>query len=171
MQRVVLAMVVALGWMGCEDPQDPVCEEAVTCWQGCEAISSDCNKNCPSGTSTTRPSGCIDVTDDSSSGQDTSDSDTEPGPVLCEGNFECTIPGSLDCAEIGACSIDLDEGGCTACQGVACGTVSQCDTLFPCVDGAIVVQGCCLDSDCVGVAPFCGRYIGTNNVCVLHDDI
>lgn len=163
---VLLVFVVA-----CSEDKDPVCVEAITCWNGCEAVSSDCNKNCPTGSTTARPSGCLADAISSDATPSDTPSDTDPGPLLCEGPAECTVSGSRDCIEIGACSSDLDEGGCTACQGVGCGTVSQCDTLFPCVDGAIVVQGCCADSDCTGVTPFCGRFIGTNNVCVLHDDI
>ena len=55
--------------------------------------------------------------------------------------------GSTDCAVLG------DEW-CTECLGQSCdgtedtGAIANGCALFPCVDGARVVQGCSTDSDC-----------------------
>ncbi len=57
------------------------------------------------------------------------------------------------------------------CQGVECGSVESCDVEYPCIDGTILLQGCCTDSECEGLTPFCGMYSGTHNICVLNDDV
>ncbi len=98
------------------------------------------------------------------------------GPCGC-GPYECPhlscvdAIGSTDCAEIAAISSDIDVAGCELCQGVACGQLPPCDNQYPCIHGEISLVSCCEDSDCGGIAPFCGRYLGTNNVCVLSDDV
>ena len=85
---------------------------------------------------------------------------------------ECeAIVGSRDCEALAAVSPDLDLATCLLCQGIACGQEADCDAEYPCVRGAIVLQGCCTDDDCADLTPFCGMFIGTNNVCVLHDDV
>ncbi|MCA9662077.1 MAG: hypothetical protein KC486_27305 [Myxococcales bacterium] len=67
-------------------------------------------------------------------------------------------------------SPDLTLEECETCQGAACDSDPLCDQ-YPCVDGSIVLRGCCTDADCEGLAPFCGMYIATNNICVDSDDI
>ncbi len=94
--------------------------------------------------------------------------------LLCGGNTECTISGSTSCEEIAACSIDIDAATCNERQGEACDDENQTGE-FPCVNNELVLRGCCSDADCEGLLEgrrlFCGQFIGTNNVCVLDDDI
>lgn len=85
---------------------------------------------------------------------------------LCE-----AAAGVTDCEVLVTLADELTLEVCTTCQGAACGTVSECDTQFPCIDGKIVVQGCCSDEDCAGLSLFCGMFIAVNNVCVLSDDV
>jgi hypothetical protein len=80
--------------------------------------------------------------------------------------------GSRDCAAIVAASPDPATGeACSKCQGKTCGTTG-CEH-FPCVDGAVVVQGCNEDADCTALpnAPFCGKHSAPDKVCVDQDDI
>ncbi len=79
--------------------------------------------------------------------------------------------GSTDCSTLAEVSIDLTLDECLACQGAACGSDATCDAKFPCVDGEILIVGCADDEDCQGVSSFCGRYTGTNDVCVPDDDV
>lgn len=99
----------------------------------------------------------------------TTDATTDPsgttGPQACE-----AIVGSTDCAALAEVSIDLSLEDCIACQATPCGADPLCDGQYPCIDGEIVIKGCCSDAQCAGLTPFCGMFIGTNNVCVLQDD-
>lgn len=95
----------------------------------------------------------------------TTDPSATTGPQACE-----AIVGSTECAALAEVSGDLSFEECTACQAAPCGTDPICDGQYPCIDGAIVVKGCCSDAQCAGLTPFCGMFIGTNNVCVLQDD-
>ena len=79
--------------------------------------------------------------------------------------------GVTECAVLVKLAEELTEELCTTCQGAACGTEPDCDSQFPCVEGRIVVQGCCGDEDCAGLSPFCGMFIAINNVCVVSDDV
>lgn len=81
------------------------------------------------------------------------------------------IVGSTDCAALAEVSPDLSLEECMMCQGAPCGEHEQCDSQYPCVDGFIVLRGCCTDGQCEGLTPFCGMFIATNNVCVKNDDI
>jgi hypothetical protein len=92
------------------------------------------------------------------------------GTLTCEYGT-CDITGTTDCAAIAACSGDIDEMGCNDCQGIACGQGSWCDDAFPCINNAIVLRGCCHDSECGDLGALCGRATGTNNVCVLNDAV
>lgn len=81
------------------------------------------------------------------------------------------IVGSTDCAALAEVSPDLSLEECMMCQGAPCGEHELCDSQYPCVDGSIVLRGCCTDGQCEGLTSFCGMFIGTNNVCVKNDDI
>lgn len=96
----------------------------------------------------------------------TEDPSGTTGSELCD-----AIVGSRDCAALVGISGDLTLEECMLCQGAPCGQEASCDSQYPCVDGAIVIQGCCTDEQCAGLTPFCGMFIGTNNVCVLSDDV
>ncbi|MBK8262462.1 MAG: hypothetical protein IPK80_14160 [Nannocystis sp.] len=87
-------------------------------------------------------------------------------PAAC-----AAIVGSQECALLAEVSPELELAACLLCQGIACGAEASCDDQYPCVDDKIVIQGCCTDEQCEGLSPFCGMYTGTNNVCVLHDDV
>lgn len=87
------------------------------------------------------------------------------GGQACE-----AIVGSEDCALLAEVSPDLELEQCLMCQGALCGEIAECDGQFPCVDGAIVLRGCCTDDQCEGLTPFCGMFIGINNICVEDDD-
>jgi hypothetical protein len=94
-------------------------------------------------------------------------------PAGCSGssNSDDTHVGSRDCAVISAASPDpATDDACTRCQNMACDTMG-CD-LFPCVDNALVVQGCNEDLDCSALpnTPFCGKYSAPDNVCVKNDN-
>ena len=111
----------------------------------------------PGGTSTSGPG---ETDTGAATGSDTT------GAAACE-----AIVGSTDCAALVAVSPDLTLEECMTCQGAACGQEPVCDGQYPCVDGSIVLQGCCSDEQCAGLTLFCGMFIGTNNICVLHDDV
>jgi hypothetical protein len=94
------------------------------------------------------------------------------GPVECP-EAACPQLNVTTCQELEtfeAVSLSADE--CLQCQGASCGADAgtTCD-LFPCSDGATVIQGCCTDSDCNGLAPFCGRGAGPHGVCVMTDPL
>lgn len=89
---------------------------------------------------------------------------TAPGPS-CE-----AIVGSEDCNWLAEVSPDLELDLCLTCQGAPCGQHAECDSLFPCVEGAIVLRGCCTDEQCAGLTPFCGMFLGIDNICVESDD-
>ena len=110
----------------------------------------------------------------------TSGGSTSGGTEASSGGTEATTGGVSRCeAAVGVteCAVlvklaeELTEELCTTCQGAACGTEPDCDSQFPCVEGRIVVQGCCSDEDCAGLSPFCGMFIAINNVCVVSDDV
>lgn len=96
----------------------------------------------------------------------TTTDDGTTGAAACE-----DIVGSMDCPALVAVSGDLTLEQCMLCQGATCGEQPECDGNYPCVDGKIVLRGCCTDEQCAGLSPFCGMFIATNNVCVLNDDI
>lgn len=108
-------------------------------------------------------------TEASSGGTEASSGGTEAttgGVSRCE-----AAVGVTECAVLVKLAEELTEELCTTCQGAACGTEPDCDSQFPCVEGRIVVQGCCSDEDCAGLSPFCGMFIAINNVCVVSDDV
>jgi hypothetical protein len=82
----------------------------------------------------------------------------------------CEIAGELDCALLVEFSGELTMQECEMCQGAPCGAVPECNN-YPCVDGQVVIRGCCEDSECADLTPFCGMFIAVNNVCVQSDDI
>ena len=76
----------------------------------------------------------------------------------CDGSDEDDLRvGSRDCAVL-----DGSEAGlCTTCQGQSCDQVG-CE-FFPCVDGAIVVEGCSADAQCAPLSTteqtiYCGMF-------------
>jgi len=81
------------------------------------------------------------------------------------------IVGSDDCAALAGVSPDLTLEDCMTCQGAPCGQEAMCDQQFPCVDGSIVLRGCCTDAQCTGLTMFCGMFIGVNHICVNDDDV
>ncbi len=87
------------------------------------------------------------------------------GAPICE-----DIVGSQDCEALVEVATELSFETCIQCQGVPCGVDAECDNAFPCVDEAIVIQGCCSDRQCAGLSLYCGMFIATNNVCVNDDD-
>jgi len=119
-----------------------------------------------SGTTTDLDTGTTIVTDTVTTTDPTEDPSGTTGPQACE-----AIVGSTDCAALAEVSGDLSIEECMACQAAPCGTDPICDGQYPCIDGEIVIQGCCTDEQCMGLTPFCGMFIGTNNVCVLQDDV
>jgi hypothetical protein len=89
----------------------------------------------------------------------------EAPPASCESDGS----GVRDCAILdGKTGASLEL--CNACQGTACGTRPDCDSQLPCVDGNIAVVGCCGESDCAGIAPYCGQFLGLGSICVDADD-
>jgi len=92
--------------------------------------------------------------------------ETSADPPAC-----AAIVGSRECALLAEVSGDLELSECLLCQGIACGQQASCDDQYPCIEGAIVIQGCCTDEQCAGLTPFCGMYSGTNFVCVRSDDV
>jgi hypothetical protein len=104
--------------------------------------------------------------DSTSTAAETTTAGSTTEPAACAG-----IVGSRECALLAEVSPELDLAACLLCQGAACGAEARCDAQYPCVDDKIVIQGCCTDEECEGLTPFCGMYTGTNNVCVLHDDV
>lgn len=121
-----------------------------------------------SGTDTGAPT----TGDSATSGTGTTDATSGPGTTdATTGEPTCEdIVGSTDCALLVAVSKELTLAECEMCQGAACGAIATCDGQYPCVDGVIVLRGCCFDHQCTEGAPFCGQFLGTNNVCVLQDD-
>lgn len=105
------------------------------------------------------------TTDTPTTGGTGTTTDATTGADACEG-----IVGSMDCEMLVAVSPDLTLEECQMCQGAQCGQIETCDGQYPCVDGTIVLRGCCTDDQCEGLTPFCGMFIGTDNVCVNDDD-
>lgn len=128
----------------------------------CQRVGRRCDSTIDDGGAVDRPDAGSTQTDGGRSRQDAA----RPAD-----GGTCDIVGTRDCAAIAAVSGDLTVEQCLACQGIACGTDTTCDALFPCVADRLVIQGCCSDEDCTGIAPFCGRYLGVNDVCVPDDDI
>ncbi|MEK6608297.1 MAG: hypothetical protein AABZ30_11595 [Myxococcota bacterium] len=166
---------------------DPV--ETVCCsgdgWQGyCACAAGTCCDGA-GGTCAIRPMDCVGEPDAPVCGCDgaTHGNDCLAAAAgvsvaaggACEG--ECTVAGSSDCDAIAKASDgDISPEQCALCQGRPCGEEDTCDSQFPCVSDSgdqdmIVVRGCCEDADCEDIAPFCGRYLGVNHVCVLSDDL
>lgn len=61
------------------------------------------------------------------------------------------------------------HAACEECQLSAC----QNDTcsIFPCIDGVRVVQGCAADKDCAEFSgTLCGRHSAPDYVCSTHPD-
>lgn len=121
--------------------------------------TSDATTTATSTTGATTSTATSDATDDVTT-------DVTTGPRACE-----SIVGSMECEALAEVSIDLTFEECLLCQGAPCGAKAICDGQYPCVDGVIVLRGCCQDLECEGLAPFCGMYLGTNDICVLSDDI
>jgi hypothetical protein len=90
-------------------------------------------------------------------------------PDLCSDN-DCR-----DCAFIGERLSTSMAESCSECQGAPCeeGSDSTDDPCwnYPCVDGQYVVQLCSCDDDCDGLAPFCGQYASTHDVCQMSDPV
>lgn len=101
----------------------------------------------------------------------------EPAVVNLNGPVECpqeTCPqlNASNCQELDAFeAVSLSSERCLQCQGTPCVDASDSCDSFPCSEGARVIQGCCTDSDCNGLAPFCGRGAGPHGVCVVHDPL
>lgn len=81
------------------------------------------------------------------------------------------IVGVEDCAQLAEFTPELTLEECLLCQGIPCTQEPTCDAQYPCVEGTIVLRGCCTDDQCEGLTPYCGMFIGTDNICVLHDDV
>ncbi len=81
------------------------------------------------------------------------------------------IVGVEDCALLAEFTPELTLEECLLCQGIPCGQDPGCDAEYPCIEGKIVLRGCCTDDQCEGLTPYCGMFIGTDNICVLHDDV
>lgn len=81
-----------------------------------------------------------------------------------------THVGSRSCEEIGKATPDpATHDACSRCQGRMCGE-SGCD-IFPCVEGARIVQGCQADADCSAFSGTrCGRQSAPDLVCSSHPD-
>lgn len=124
--------------------------------------SGDASSGGTGGTSTSGPA----ETDTGETDTGVATASDTTGAAACE-----AIVGSTDCAALVDVSPDLTLEECMTCQGAACGQEPMCDDQYPCVDGSIVLQGCCSDEQCAGLTLFCGMFIGTNNICVLHDDV
>ena len=115
---------------------------------------------------TTSTSMTTSTTDATSIATEDVTSGVTTGPRAC-----ASIVGSMECEALAEVSIDLTLEECLLCQGAPCGREALCDGQYPCVDGVIVLRGCCQDLECEGLTPFCGMYLGTNDICVLSDDI
>ncbi len=118
-------------------------------------------------TTTTTTSGSSSTTIEATTETGTSASGgMTTGPSGCE-----SIVGLTECEVLAAFSPDLTLETCQLCQGIACGQEPSCDQEFPCVDGAILLKGCCTDRECSDISPFCGMFTGVKNICVLDDDV
>lgn len=137
---------------------------APACGPGPAATTDPTTADAPTSTDPTTSGTAGDLTTGTTSADVGTDATT--GTATCEG-----LAGSRDCAVLVAGSDELTLEQCEQCQGVACGSAPDCDAQYPCVDRAIVLQGCCEDEHCAGLSPFCGMFTGTNNVCVVHDDV
>ncbi len=123
-------------------------------------------------TTTTSTSSATTTTAGTTTKTTTTAGSTTATATSTSGTSECSeIVGSMDCEALVAVSGELTLERCELCQGIACGVEPDCDIEFPCVDGVIVLQGCCADEDCEGLALYCGMFTATNNVCVLDDDV
>ncbi|MCB9751358.1 MAG: hypothetical protein H6713_15385 [Myxococcales bacterium] len=167
----ILAAVEACGYetgMSGTGTGDPLCTDELAALAQCYADcyeQADCGANAEELGVNVSPC-LIECTGDTGETEGDSTAGTTGGGACMD------IVGSQDCEALAAVSPDLTLERCQLCQGIACGQEpDECDGEFPCVDGAIVVQGCCADSDCEGLAQYCGMFTGTNNVCVLDDDI
>jgi hypothetical protein len=106
-----------------------------------------------------------------STGGTTSESTSDTTAGTTGGQTCDAIVGSDDCAALAEVSPDLTLEDCMTCQGAPCGQEPMCDQQYPCVEGSIVLRGCCTDAQCAGLTPFCGMFIGIDNICVEHDDV
>ena len=123
---------------------------------------------------TTTTTAATATTSDSSSttGEATTETGTSASGGMTTGSSDCeSIVGVTECEALAAFSDDLTLETCQLCQGIACGQEPSCDQEFPCVDGAILLRGCCTDRECSDISPFCGMFTGVNNLCVLDDDV
>ncbi len=137
------------------------------------ATTGDSEGTSASGTSTSGTS----TSGTSTSGSGTSGSGTSGSGTSGTGTSGTTgvaacdaIIGSTDCMALVEVSGDLTLEECLTCQGSPCGLDPSCDQ-YPCVNGSVVIQGCCTDAQCAELTPYCGMFIGTDNVCVKDDDI
>lgn len=83
----------------------------------------------------------------------------------------CPQLGIANCQQLqGLPKVSIGIDQCEQCQGTACGgDAGRFCTTFPCVAGSTVIRGCCTDSDCSGLSPFCGHGAGPHGVCVMND--
>lgn len=137
-------------------------------------ISSSGSSTADATTTTTAATATTSTTSDSSSttGEATTETGTSASGGMTTGSSDCeSIVGVTECEALAAFSDDLTLETCQLCQGIACGQEPSCDQEFPCVDGAILLRGCCTDRECSDISPFCGMFTGVNNLCVLDDDV
>jgi hypothetical protein len=90
--------------------------------------------------------------------------DASRSPVA-ETERGCEAGGLSDCALL-AEHTGVDVTSCAECQGAPCGTPG-CQ-VFPC-QGSVIIRGCCSDTECGKLAPFCGRATSPHRVCVNDD--
>jgi len=79
--------------------------------------------------------------------------------------------GSRDCKQL---EPEVDRAYfatiCERCQGGSCDD-GLCASVFPCLEGEIVVQGCDEDSDCAKLpGSRCGMHSAPNHICTVADD-
>ena len=85
-------------------------------------------------------------------------------------DLTCEQQDVTNCDALIAAGVGVDLATCQSCQGASCGADagSPCGE-FPCIDGVVVIRGCCSDRDCRGLASFCGMYTGPHYLCVTDD--
>lgn len=130
-----------------------------------QSTSGSGSGSASSGTTQAPTTGAVTSTGEASSGT-TLGTDSTTGAPTC-----ATIVGVEDCAQLAEFTPELTLEECLLCQGIPCGQEPTCDAQYPCVEGTIVLRGCCTDDQCEGLTPYCGMFIGTDNICVLHDDV
>jgi hypothetical protein len=112
-------------------------------------------------------------------------------PTISRLGTTCQIPiaiggydNATDCRAAGFCAnndcrdcrivflnsqVSLDS--CRQCQDATC--IQQNDPCYqyPCVEGKHVIQACGCDSDCEGIAPFCGWRASIHAICQESDPL